>query len=233
MEEDQEIKPGLDSALPPFSYGFLSTKRRWQWVWMFSKCELSFLHRKFIEKKVWSPCSLLQTCHIQRRWASPHFFGSPHQFCLFTAWSHAHPTPRTAHTFGGTPSLTSFSAASTTAVPESLFSLWAYKTQHTPSHRLEQHCSIYIPSKEPQKHPSPYGHALLVTHQHWHPGEDCTANKCPPQVPLGYSACCGCTELVSDQKREHFLQSSCRNVFLMGKLQKYSPPDIEVGFSKG
>lgn len=93
MEEDQEIKPGLDSALPPFSYGFLSTKRGWQWVWMFSKCDFPSLHKKFIEKKVWSPCSLLPTCHIQKLWASPHFFGSPYQFCLFTIWSHAHPTP--------------------------------------------------------------------------------------------------------------------------------------------
>lgn len=99
-------------------------------------------------------------------------------------------------------------------------------------HSLEQPCSIYIPPKEPQKHLSLYGHALLVTHQHWHPGEDSTTNKRPPQGPLGYSACCGCTELVSDQKREHFLQSPCRNVFLMGKLQKYPPPDTEVGFSK-
>lgn len=48
-------------------------------------------------------------------------------------------------------------------------------------HSLEQPCSTYIPPKEPQKHLSLYGHALLVTHQHWHPGEDSTTNKRPPQ----------------------------------------------------
>lgn len=88
----------------------------------------------------------------------------------------------------------------------------------------------------PKNHSNIHHYMVKLHESHTSTGvleEDSVTNKRPPQVPLGYSACCGCTELDSDQKREqHFLQLCCRNVFFMAKLQKYSLPDIEVGFSK-
>lgn len=120
----------------------------------------------------------------------------PYQFSLlatFTAVSRdarAQLSPRTAagdaaRTSGDIPPLSSFSAASPTAVPGSLLSLKAYRNWHTPVHGLKHHSRIYTPSKEPQQHPSLHGQAPQVTYQHWRPGEGLCHKQAPTSSTFG------------------------------------------------
>lgn len=98
---------------------------------------------------------------------------------------HAQQLVMSACMFGDMLSPNSFSAASPTGVPGSLFNFEVYKNWHTPLHSLKHHCSIYTPSKEPQKHLALYGQALQATYQHWSPGEGLYHKQAPTSSTLG------------------------------------------------
>lgn len=84
-----------------------------------------------------------------------------------------------------------------------------------------------------KSHRNIYHCMAMLSWSHSSPGvleKGSITNKRPPQGPLGYSPCCGCTKLVSDQRREHFLSHPAEMFSLWPNFRHIYHPILRLGF---